>query len=555
MKKEIVINETANEIRIAITEDKRLAELYVESPEKERLVGDIFYGKVARVMPGIRAAFIDIGHKQDAFLHFSDIGDAFSDYASLMGEDEDIDDDDDDSEDDDTPPGANSIQEVLPNAPSNNRRGQDSRNRQRNQSQQQQRYVDPKKNVPNLVSGQDIIVQVTKEPVGRKGVRVTSEISLPGRFLVLMPFNGRIGVSKKIPNFKEKRRLRRIVRSILPEGFGVIIRTVASDRDEAALRADIEKLVETWREMEKKIKVDKPPTLLYKDMTTTSHVIRDLFTDSVERVVTDSKRLHKEIRSYLEQNSPHLLDKVELYKDREPIFDAYGVEKEISTSLGRKVWLKSGGYIIIEQTEAMVVVDVNSGRYAAKREQEQNSLRTNMEASRELCRQVRLRDIGGIIVVDFIDLEDDSSKKKVYDELRKEFRRDRAKVTVLPMTEFGLVQITRQRIRQSVLHSFSEPCPVCGGAGMIQSKATIVNHLERWLRRFTSEGRELRLLLKVHPSLAQYLKEGTFSKIRILMFKYRVIIKIEEDSQIQVAEYHFHSVKQNRDITESFESN
>ncbi|TAK50824.1 MAG: Rne/Rng family ribonuclease, partial [Bacteroidetes bacterium] len=359
---------------------------------------------------------------------------------------------------------------------------------------------------------------------------------------------------KKIPNFREKRRLRRIVKSILPEGFGVIIRTVASERDEAALRQDIEKLVETWREIEKKIKVDKPPTLLYKDMSTTSHVIRDLFTDSVERVVTDSRRLFKDIRSYLEQNSPHLLDKVELYKDREPIFDAYGVEKEITTSLGRKVWLKSGGYIIIEQTEAMVVVDVNSGRYAAKREQEQNSLRTNLEASRELCRQLRLRDIGGIIVVDFIDLEDEVSRKKVYDELRKEFRRDRAKVTVLPMTEFGLVQVTRQRIRQSVLHSFSEPCPVCGGAGLVQSKATVLNHLERWLRRFTSEGRELKLILKVHPSFAKYLKEGTWSRIRKFMFRYLVLIKIEEDPKIQVSEYRFFSVKQNKDITESFES-
>ncbi len=544
MKKEIVINETANEIRIAITEDNRLAELYVETPEKERLVGDIYYGRIARVMSGIRAAFIDIGQKQDAFLHFSDIGDSFNEYSSLVGEDDaDIDDDDDD---DDLPINSAGTQESPSNGGSQNR--QDSRQRQRNHRSE------IKRTVPNLTPGQDIIVQVTKEPVGRKGVRVTSEISLPGRFLVLMPFNGRIGVSKKIPNFREKRRLRRIVRSILPEGFGVIIRTVASERDEAALRQDIEKLVETWREIEKKIKSVKPPSLLYKDMSTTSHVIRDLFTDSVERVVTDSRRLHKEIKAYLEQNSPHLLDKVELYKDREPIFDAYGVEKEIATSFGRKVWLKSGGYIIIEQTEAMVVVDVNSGRYAAKREQEQNSLRTNLEASRELCRQLRLRDIGGIIVVDFIDLEDDLSKKKVYDELRKEFRRDRAKVTVLPMTEFGLVQVTRQRIRQSVLHSFSEPCPVCGGAGMVQSKATIVNHLERWLRRFTSEARELRLILRVHPSLAAYLKEGTWSRIRKFMFKYFIIIKIEEDQKIPLAEYQFFSVKQNKDITESFES-
>ncbi|MBI5214947.1 MAG: Rne/Rng family ribonuclease [Ignavibacteriae bacterium] len=550
MKKEIIINETANEIRIAITEDKRLAELYVETPEKERLVGDIFFGKIARVMPGIRAAFIDIGHKQDAFLHFSDIGESFNEYSALVGEDDaDIDDDDDDdSDEDDEIPGANSLEEV-PATPVTKSR-QDSRPRQR-----YGRPPENKRTNPNLTAGQDIIVQVTKEPVGRKGVRVTSEISLPGRFIVLMPFNGRIGVSKKIPNFREKRRLRRIVRSILPNGFGVIIRTVATDREESAIKQDLEKLIETWREVEKKVKAEQPPTLLYKDMSTTSHVIRDLFTDNVERVVTDSKRLHKEIRTYLDQNSAHLIDKVELYKDREPIFDAYGVEKEIATSFGRKVWLKSGGYIIIEQTEAMVVVDVNSGRYAAKREQEQNSLRTNLEASRELCRQLRLRDIGGIIVVDFIDLEDDSSKKKVYDELRKEFRRDRAKVTVLPMTEFGIVQITRQRIRQSVLHSFSEPCPVCGGAGLVQSKATVVNHIERWLRRFKSEGPELRIILKLHPSLAAYLNQGFWNKRREFMLRFRVIIKLEEDPKMPVAEYRFFSIKQNKDITETFESN
>ncbi|MBI3194616.1 MAG: Rne/Rng family ribonuclease [Ignavibacteriae bacterium] len=551
MKKEIIINETANEIRIAITEDKRLAELYVESPEKERLVGDIFFGKIARVMPGIRAAFIDIGHKQDAFLHFSDIGESFNEYSALVGEDDadiDDDDDDDDAEEDDEIPGSTSIVEV-PATPIS---------KGRYESKPRQRYSRPPENKrtnPNLTAGQDIIVQVTKEPVGRKGVRVTSEISLPGRFLVLMPFNGRIGVSKKIPNFREKRRLRRIVRSLLPNGFGVIIRTVATDREESAIKQDLEKLIETWREVEKKVKAEQPPTLLYKDMSTTSHVIRDLFTDNVERVVTDSKRLHKEIRTYLDQNSAHLIDKVELYKDREPIFDAYGVEKEIATSFGRKVWLKSGGYIIIEQTEAMVVVDVNSGRYAAKREQEQNSLRTNLEASRELCRQLRLRDIGGIIVVDFIDLEDDSSRKKVYDEVRKEFRRDRAKVTVLPMTEFGIVQITRQRIRQSVLHSFSEPCPVCGGAGLVQSKATVVNHIERWLSRFKSEGPELRLTLKLHPSLAAYLNEGFWNKRREFMLRFRVIIKLEEDPKMPVAEYRFFSVKQNKDITETFESN
>jgi len=406
--------------------------------------------------------------------------------------------------------------------------------------------------LPDLKRGQDIIVQITKEPVAKKGVRVTSEISLPGRFLVLLPFDGKIGVSKKVSNFKEKRRLRRIVRSILPEGFGAIIRTVAQDVEEASLRADLEALIQTWRDIEKNIKSEQPPALLYKDMATTSSVIRDLFTDSVERVVVDSKKLYKEIRTYVKQVSPQLVDKIELYTRREPIFDASGIEKEIATALSRKVWMKSGGYIIIDQTEAMLVVDVNSGRYAAKREQELNSLRTNLEAAREVCRQLRLRDIGGIIVIDFIDLDDERNKKKVYDELRKEFRKDRAKVTVLPMTEIGIAQITRQRIRQSILHNFSEPCPVCGGGGMVQSKSTIVNQIERWIRRFKSETREIRLHLSVHPTIAAYLKEGTISRLTRMKFKYFINVKLTEDSKLPLAEFHFVSPKQNKDITSQY---
>lgn len=545
MRNEIIINATANEIRIAITEDKRLAELYVETPEKERMVGDIYLGRVAKVMPGIRAAFIDLGLKQDAFLHFSDIGSSFSEYASLVGE-EDSDVDLEDEPDDENQEGANHIEKPS------QEEVKDSSVKSEEYPQYSKGNGRPQQPVPDLKPGQDIIVQVTKEPVGRKGVRVTSEVSLPGRFLVLMPFDGHIGVSKRIQNFKEKRRLRRIVRGILPKGFGVIIRTVAQEQDEESLKQDLENLISTWKEIEKSIKQEQAPALLYKDMTTTSSVIRDLFTDSVERVVVDSKKLYKEIRAYVKGVSPHLVDKVELYRDREPIFDAFGIEKEIVTVLSRKVWLKSGGYIIIEQTEAMVVIDVNSGRYAAKREQELNSLRTNLEAAREICRQLRLRDIGGIIVVDFIDLEDEKNKKKVYDELRKEFKKDRAKVTVLPMTEIGLVQITRQRIRQNILHSFSEPCPVCGGGGLVESKSSVVNHIERWIRRFKSETKEFRLILTVHPTIAEYLKEGTISRLFKMTLKYRVIIKLKQNPRTAISEFHFFSVKQNKDITDIY---
>jgi ribonuclease G len=546
MQKEIIINATANEIRIAITEDKRLAELFVETPDKERMVGDIYLGKVAKVMPGIRAAFIDLGLKQDAFLHFSDIGSTFSDYSSLIGDEDsdvDVEEDSDDNEGGDE----SKISTAQP--------GRNQSDSGPASTHQRKPQIPIKEHaIPDLKRGQDIMVQVTKEPVGRKGVRVTSEVSIPGRFLVLLPFDGKIGVSKKLQNFKEKRRLRRIVRSMIPSTFGAIIRTVAQEQDEAALRQDMESLLATWREIEKSVKTEEAPALMYKDMATTSSVIRDLFTEAVDRVVVDSKRLFKEIRAYVKLVSPDLVEKIEYYKDREPIFDVYGVEKEIATALSRKVWLKSGGYIIIEQTEAMVVIDVNSGRYAAKREQELNSLRTNLESAREVCRQLRLRDIGGIIVVDFIDLDDERNRKKVYDELRKEFKRDRAKVTVLPMTEIGIVQITRQRIRQNILHSFSEPCPVCGGGGIVESKSSIINHIERWIRRFKSESKELRLVLTVHPSIAQYLREGTLRRITKMMFKYFVRIRMEEDSKLPITEFHFFSPKQNKEITDQYNS-
>jgi len=542
MRKEIIINATANEIRIAITEDRRLAELYVETPEKDRMVGDIYLGKVAKVMPGIRAAFVDLGLKQDAFLHFSDIGDTLSEYSTLLGDDSDVD-TDDDSDEEDAPNDSSGGQAVAAAKPTQTRQ----RDRRGHRDNGRGHF-----SIPDISRGQEIIVQVTKEPVAKKGVRVTSEISLPGRFLVLLPFDGKIGISKKLNNFKEKRRLRHILRGLLPPGFGVIVRTVAHDKDEATLRADLESLLETWKEIQANLKTVKPPSVLYKDMATTSSVIRDLFTDSVERVVVDSKKLHKEIRAYLEDNSPSLMEKVELYKDAEPIFDAYGIEKEIAVCRSPKVWMKSGGYLIIEQTEAMVVVDINSGRYAAKREQELNSLRTNLEAAREMCRQIRLRDLGGIIVADFIDLDDERNRKKVYDELRKEFRKDRAKVTVLPMTEIGLVQITRQRIRQSILHSFSEPCPVCGGGGLVQSRTSVLTAIERGVRRFKAETGEYRLHLYVHPSLADFLTEGRLSRVRKWMFRYMLHIALDPDPKLAASEFRFFSPKQQKDITEEF---
>lgn len=519
MKKEILINSTSYEVRIAITEEGKLVELFYESPDLSRNVGDLYWGKVAKVMPGIRAAFINIGFPQDAFLHFSDIDTSIDDYSSILGDDSDVDDDDDE---DDVPPPQTRGHSKSSRAP------------------------------VNIERGQDIIVQIIKEPVGNKGVRVTSKVSLPGRYLVLLPFNRRIGVSKKIYNYKERRRLKQIVRSILPEGFGLIIRTVASGQDENLVRDDLNKLIATWNEMQAKAKSLTPPSILYKDVSTTNSVVRDLFRDDVTKVLIDSKKLYKEIKANLELTSPEFADKVELYNANAPIFDVYNIEKQIEESLNKKVWLKNSGYIIIETTEAMTVVDVNSGKYAKSKDQELNSLKINFETAKEIARQLRLRDIGGIIVVDFIDLYEDANKRKLHEELKKEFRKDRAKITVLPMTEFGLVQITRQRIRQNIMHRVSDSCPMCIGTGRVQSKMAYITEIETWLQRFRGGGGDMVLRMRVNPLIKHYLTSGIINKILKLCIKYRTFIKLEVDEQLPLSEFRFLTAKGKTDITDEY---
>lgn len=516
MRKDILINSTSNEIRIAITEDGKLAEFFVESPDQDRNVGDIYYGKVARVMPGIRAAFINIGFPQDAFLHFSDI-DNLDEIANILGDDVDTEDEDDDEP---APP---------------------------------PKYTPRNKyNPSNIERGQDIIVQITKEPVGNKGVRVTSKVSLPGRYLVLMPFNKRIGVSKQIYNHREKYRLKNIVRSVLPKGFGLIIRTVAAGQDDNLILDDLNKLLAEWNTIEAKLKAEKPPTLVYKDASTTSSVVRDLFKDDISRVIVDSKKLHKEIKNYLDMTSPEFSEKLEMYSGKQPLFDVYNIEKQIDESLNKKVWIKGAGYIYIETTEAMTVVDVNSGKYAKNVDQEINSLNTNIEAGKEIIRQLRLRDIGGIIVIDFIDLYEDRNKRKLYEELRREFRKDRAKVTVLPMSDFGIVQITRQRIRQSILHRVYDNCPMCKGTGRVQSRTSFLTSIERWLQRYKGSSGKKPLILKVNPMVEELLKAGIINKLRKMQLKYLVRIKIVSDPGLALDDFRFVLRSSGKDITDEF---
>ncbi|MFZ0455727.1 MAG: Rne/Rng family ribonuclease [Ignavibacteriaceae bacterium] len=522
MRKEIIINSSTSQTRVAITEDGNLVDFFVDYPENRRMVGDIYLGKIARVLPGIKAAFVDIGMKHDAFLHFSDIGETTKQFQDMLGdEDSDVDDEED--------------EEISENA----------------RAQEKQKQSQPE--IPKLHKGEDIIVQITKEPVNNKGVRVSSSVSLPGRFCVLLPFDGKVGVSKKIYDFKERRRLRNIARSILPRNYGLIIRTVAKNQNEEALQEDLNNLIKTWKEIETTVKSETPPALIYQDLNTTSSVIRDLFTPDVSKVFIDSKKLYKQIKNYIQLIQPGLADKIESFKSGHSIFDSFKIEEQIKTLMGRKVPLPSGGYLIIEHTEAMVVIDVNSGRYAKNKEQELNSLKTDLEASREIARQLRLRDIGGIIVIDFIDLEDEKNRKKVYDELRKEFRRDRAKVSVLPMSDFGVIQITRQRIRQNIMQAMKEVCPYCLGTGLLTKHSHLVYDLEDWLKKFRRHSNERSLIIKCHPTVAEKFKKGEFKSLTKLQLKYLVRLKIAEDESMPLSQLKFISKKTQRELTDEFQ--
>ncbi len=507
MKKEIVINATTAETRIVLLEDERVAEVFVERPERERNVGDIYLGRVRKVLNGISAAFVDIGWEQDGFLHFNDVGVLYE-----IAEDPDANGD---------------------NGNGNGRRGNASR--------------------VNLQSGQEILVQVTKEPMGGKGPRVTSQLSLPGRFVVLVPHEDSIGVSRKISNPKEKRRLKKLAKSLQGDGYGLIVRTVAVDKDDVTLRNDIELLVSTWRKIENKSRTAKAPERVYKEVTLASSVIRDLFNPDIDHLIVDSKLLYREITEYLKGVSPQLIERVELYADRLPIFDHYEVETEIEKGLRRKVWLEGGGHILIEHTEAMVTIDVNSGRYVGKSNHEENSLKVNLRAAREVCRQLRLRDIGGIIAIDFIDMIEEKNRKKLYDEMKKELKRDRAKLDVVPVGAFGLMLLTRQRIRPALVHALKEPCNACNGTGMLPTRETMITEMERWIARYIYHTHKRRIKVVVHPSMHQYLVEGGLkSRINKLMLRYKLFIRLLADAGQPPTEFKALTLPGGVDVTDQY---
>lgn len=542
MKKEILISSAINEIRIAITEDGRLAEYFVELPEKEKFVGNIYLGKVDRILPSLNAAFINIGLPQNAFLHFSDVDDRFGQFF--------FDDEEKSLENINSSEGSYSqsnstsvideIEKLLANF---NKNGVNKEKKTRKARETKLNY-----NI-GLKEGQLIPVQVVREAFSTKGVKVSTRLSIPGRYVVLVPNFKIIGVSRKISSIEERKRLRTIVKEFVNGEYGCIIRTAATGISREELENDWQKLIETWKKIQKKIESNSIPVLLFKDFELTTSIIRDLFREDVNKVIVDTKKLFKEISEYLMEHSPQFLSKVELYRGKIPLFDFYNLEKEIEQTYKRKVNLQNGGSIIIDQTEAMFIIDVNSGKFVNEVTHEDNAFKTNIEAVEEIARQIRLRDLSGMIIIDFIDMHDPSHRKKIFSAMKKALRRDRAKTVVFPLTQLSLMQITRQRINLNINEKVSEVCPLCKGLGRIPTKAEVLTKIERWLRNFKAKSKEFRLNLYVHPFIAEYLSEGKISRITKLMIKYFVKIKLIQDDLLALDKFRFESLKQNRDIT------
>jgi ribonuclease G len=540
MKREILISATQREIRVAIIEDEQLVELQVDRPENKRMVGDIYLGKVEAVLPGIQAAFVNIGTEKAAFLHNSDL------VYDEGGDDDDDEGDDEESGGEDAADAAEA--EASGESPSEPKkkggRGRGGRRRRK----------DPPKIEDVLKRGQPLIVQVSKEPISTKGPRVTAQVSLAGRFLVYMPFASRVGVSRKIGVRAERQRLREQVQSVLPKDKGgVIVRTVGEDVTQETFTRELQTLIGQWDKINKKQKfVGSPPKLLHRETSLTRGIIRDLFSTKVDRLTVDSKQVYNEIVEYLKGIAPELIDRVQLYEDKVPLFDKEGVETEIRDLFKRRCDLPSGGYLIIEPTEALVSIDVNSGRFTGKKDPEKTVTKTNMEAAREIARQLRLRDVGGIVVCDFIDMETKANRDRVLQELRTHLGRDRARTKAYAVSDLGLIEMTRQRVRQSHFHAMTEPCPTCQGTGRVFTAETIVRRMERAVRRLASEGRRDPIVIKFPPDVAFYVLEQEKELVKRLEKGVGFSVEMRDDPLLKPDEFKLVVKGAGRDITSQY---
>ncbi len=457
---EIIVDVHPLEKRVAVLEDNKLVELFVERKDRQNIVGNIYKGFVKDVLPGMGAAFVEIGLQRTAFLHYSDI---VTDFLDIF------------------------------------------------ENERPAKRLNPRDSsqIVNLLKpGQELVVQIHKGPLGSKGARLTGQISIPGKYLVLFPNKNKIAISRKIYSQSERGRIRNILSAIKDPNFGIIVRTEAEGSDEEDFRNEYKALVKTWRLAEKQIKYGKGPLCVFEENALENYLIRDLFGEHVDRLVVNDKTFYKSIVGYLEDLSPELIPSVELYREDSPIFDAWGIEKKIESVFHSRIYLPSGGNIKIEQTEALVAIDINTGSFTGKTSYEETVKRTNLEAAAEAARQIRLRDLSGVIIIDFIDMINEGNKQEVLDRLKKGLRRDRARNKVYNFTDLGLVEVTRKRMRSTLIANFSDPCPHCNGSGRVISRDAMTMRIHRWLSRAEYFTRNTRLRISVHPDLLSHIRDN-----------------------------------------------
>src|SRR6187431_2957420 len=503
MNKELIINAAPQGVEIALLEDKKLVELHSEKSDARFAVGDLYLGKVKKLIPGLNAAFVDVGFEKDAFLHYTDLSPyaksllKFTQYSINQKEVFDF-------------GGFENEPEIIKTGKINEVLG----------------------GKPN------ILVQILKEPIAAKGPRLSCEISLPGRFVVITPFNNIVAVSRKIHSSEERKRLQKIVEAIKPKNFGVIVRTAAEGKKTAELHEDLTELVETWKNIQTNLRSAVAPAKILSEQTKTTSILRDLLNEDFNRIVVNDKNIYNDAKNYIQRIAPDKAEIVSYHHNGAPIFDQFGITKQVKAAFGKTVNLPSGAYLIIEHTEALHVIDVNSGYKSVSNNQEQNALETNLEAAEEIARQLRLRDLGGIIVVDFIDMKLMENKKRLADAMEQFMHTDRAKHAVLPITKFGLMQITRQRMKPEMNINTSEICPSCNGTGKISSTLILEDEIEKNLSYLIMQKHK-GLTIQVNPILFTYLTSGFISRRRKWSWKYKQKVKVVSNSNYHLTEFHF----------------
>ncbi len=506
MSNELIISATQDGCRIALLKDKQLAEFHEETNGSKFVVGDIYLGTVKKIVPGLNAAFIDIGFEKDAFLHYLDLGAQFG-----------------------------SLQKFTKLVRSKKITGG------KLDKFQLEKDIDKHGKIGQQLAKNLLIpVQVVKEPISTKGPRLSCELSLAGRYLVLVPFSSGVSISKRIASSEERKRLQRLIQSIKPENFGVIIRTVAEGKEVAELDKDMRSLVKMWEDGIARMVDGNPRDKIIGELNKTSSILRDVLNESFDNVMVDDKKIYDEIKSYIHNIAPDKEKIVKLYTGKAKIFEHFGVEKQIKSAFGQTVSLKGGGYLIIEHTEALHVIDVNSGNKSNREEsQETTALSVNLEAAKEVARQFRLRDMGGIIVVDFIDMRGIDNKKLIYNKVKEEMESDKAKHTILPLSKFGLMQITRERVRPQMNIATKEVCPTCNGSGKIEASILVTDKIEEHVRYLFESQNEKKLVLALHPFLYAYYTKGFISKRMKWYFKYKRSVELIKDSSLAITEYKF----------------